>query len=146
MRLFFLILLVSLSALLQSLGFSLLGIEPNLALLTVIAASFFIEDLFEGLFLVVLSAVILKFSPGFGKEIILFSLIGAASVIIEKYLPWRHLVGNLILIAAGTFTFYLILAPNLILELIFLKELILNLALGILIFALFYSLWQNKET
>src|SRR3989344_5604048 len=114
-RLFFLILLVSLLALLQSLGFSLLGIEPNLALLAVIAASFFVEDLLEGLFLVALSALILKFSPGFGKEILLFSLIGAASVITRIYFPWSHFIVNLILIAAGTLAFYLVLAPTLIL-------------------------------
>ncbi len=145
-RLFFLVLLVSLLALLQSLGFSLLGIKPDLALLAVIAASFFVEDLLEGLFLVALSALILKFSPGFGKEILLFSLIGAASVITRIYLPWRHFIVNLILIAAGTLTFYLVLAPNLILGGMFLKELTLNLSFGALIFALFSALWQNKET
>lgn len=145
-RLFFLILLVSLLALLQSLGFSLLGIQPNLALFTVIAASFFVEDLLEGLLLVALSALILKFSPDFGKEILLFSLIGAASVIARKYLPWRHFIVNLILIAAGTLTFYLFLAPNFILGGTFLKELILNLSFGALFFALFSALWQNKET
>lgn len=145
-RLFFLVLLVSLLALLQSLGFSLLGIKPDLALLAVIAASFFVEDLLEGLFLVALSALILKFSPDLGKEILIFSLIGAASVITRIYLPWRHFIVNLTLIAAGTFIFYLVLSPNLILGTIFLKELTLNLVFGALIFALFSALWQNKET
>ena len=139
------ILVVGLLALIQSLGFSFLGIKPNLVISAVIAGSFFVKDLFEGLLLVALSVLILKFSPDSGNEIILLSLIGAVSVLIERHLPWRHFVDNLVLIAAGTIVFYLVLAPDLILGMIFLKELILNLVFGSLIFAFFSALWQNKE-
>ncbi len=144
LKLLFTVLIAGLLASVQSMGFSLLNVKPNLALLAVIAASFFIDNLFESLLLVALSAIILKFSPVFENEIIAISLIGAFLVIIQKYLPWRHFVGNLALITLGTFLFYAILAPNLIISTIFLKEIIINLALGMLVFALFSALWQNK--
>ncbi len=144
MRLLSLVLLICLLSFIQSLGFSIFGVKLNLALAAVIAASFFVANLWEGLLLVVLAALILKFAPGFESEILIFSLIGAGAILIKKYLPWHYFFSNLILIILGTFIFYLFLAANLILTTIFLKELVLNLIAGTLIFALLNFLWQNK--
>jgi hypothetical protein len=135
MKLFFLILIIGLAAFLQSFGFSILGVKPDLALAAVITASFFIENILQGFLLVALAALILKFSPGFEPEIAVLSLIGVVAVIVKKYLPWHYFFGNLILIAGGTLVFYAFLAPNLIISFIFLEELVLNLAAGSIIFA-----------
>ncbi len=144
MRLLSLILLVGLLSLIQSFGFSIFGIKPNLSLVSVITASFFVANFWQGILLVALAALILKFAPGFGSEILIFSLIGVGAVLVKKYLPWHYFFGNLILIALGTLIFYLFLAPNLILSYIFLKEAVLNLILGMSIFAFLNFLWQNK--
>lgn len=143
-RFFSLILLVGLLTLLQAFGFSLFNIKPNLALLVIIAASFFLNNFWERFLLVALAVLILKFSPGFTKEILFFFLIGATAVMVKDYLPWNTFLSNLILITLATFIFYLLLAPSLILSNIFIKELFLNLILGSLIFALFKNLWQNR--
>lgn len=144
MRLLSLILLICLLSFIQSLGFSISGVKPDLALVGVIAVSFFVSNLWEGFLLVALAALILKFSPGFESEILTLSLIGAGALMIKKYLPWHYFFSNLILITVGTFIFYLFLAANLIPTIIFFKELILNLIAGTLIFALLSFLWQNK--
>lgn len=144
LKLFILALLIILLTGLQSFGFFVFSIKPNLALVSVIAASFFVANLWEGFLLVVLAALILKFAPGFEREILIFSLIGAGAILVKKYLPWHYFFSNLILIILGTFIFYLFLAANLILTTIFLKELVLNLIAGTLIFALLNFLWQNR--
>jgi hypothetical protein len=147
-KFFILILLVILLTALQSFGFSIFNIKPNLALAGIITASFFIVNgqwsMVKGLLLVALAALILKFAPGFESEILTFSLIGAGAVLIKKYLPWQYFFSNLILIIFGTFIFYLFLAANLIPTLIFFKELALNLITGTLMFAVLNFLWQNK--
>jgi len=143
-----LILLVGILSFAQAFGFSIFGIKPNLALVSVITASFFIVNgrwsILKGFLLVALAALILKFSPGFKSEILIFSLIGGSAMFVKKYLPWHHFFSNLILIIFGTFIFYLFLAINLIPTTIFLKELILNLIAGSLLFAILNFLWQNK--
>jgi len=138
------ILLVGALSFLQAFGFSVFGVKPNLALAVLIAISFFIANLWEGFLLVLLAALILKFAPGFEKGILTFSLIAAAGLIVKKYLPWRYFLSNLILIGIGTFIFYLFLNPNLIISVIFLKEIVLNLVAGIIIFAFLSFLWENK--
>ncbi len=144
-KLVFLILIIGLLTLLQSFGFSILSIKPNIALVAIIAVSFFTANLWHRIFLVVLSAIILKFAPGFEKEILTFCLIGVTLAVAKDYLPWHHFLNNLFLVAAGTIIFYLILAPNLILSVIFLEELFLNLVFGALFFALLGYLWQNGK-
>jgi len=135
LKLFFLILAVGSLTFCQALGFSILSIKPNIALVAIITVSFFATNLWHRIFLVVLSAMILKFAPGFEKEM----------VISRDYLPWHHFLNNLFLVAVGTLVFYLLLAPNLILSAVFLAELFLNLVFGVLIFALLKYLWQNKK-
>jgi len=137
--------IVGLLSFLQAFSFSIFDIKPNLALTAVITASFFVANFWQGFLLIALAALILKFTPGFEKETLIFSLIGAGAVIVKNRLPWHYFLDNLILIALGTLVFYVILAPGLIFTIIFLKELILNLMAGGLIFALISYLWQNKS-
>ncbi len=140
----FLILLVGLLSFFQSSSFSIFGIKPNLALAVIISASFFAASIWQGFLLVALAALILKFAPGFEKEILILSLIGAGAVLTKKYLPWRYFFSNLILIGLGTLIFYVILASNLIVSVIFFGELVFNVAAGMMIFAFLSLLWDNK--
>jgi len=144
MRLFFLIFLVAALSSVQGFGFYIFNVKPNLALSAIIAASFFIESIWQGFLLIVLSAFIFKFSPGFDNGILVFSLVAVAAIIVKKYLPWRYFFGNLILTGFGTLFFYIFLASGLIGSVVFFEELVLNMAFGTLIFAFLSLLWQNK--
>ncbi len=145
LKLFFLILIVGLLTFWQAFGFSILAIKPNLALVAIIAALFFVDNLWQGIFLVALSALILKFVPSFEKEILIFSLIGVGTVAIKNRLPWHQFLSNIFLVVLGTLIFYLFIAPYLITSVIFLEELVLNLIFGSLIFALMSFLWHTKK-
>jgi hypothetical protein len=145
MNLKILIILVILSAFLQSFfGFSIFGVKPNLALVVVVAASFFVAGILEGFLLAALAALILKFAPAAGTEILAFSLIAAGAVIVKNHLPWRNFLNFLFLIIAGTLSFYFFLSPKLIVSFLFAKELFLNAFFGILVFAFLSFLRQNK--
>ena len=136
MRLFFLIFLTILFSFVQTTGFSIFGVKPNLALMAVVAVSFFISDIWEGFLLVLMSALILKFGPEVGnKEIIIFSLIGAAAVFSKRYLIWQQLINCLILLVVATLLFYVFLSPSFIFSRIFLQEISYNIISGIIIFA-----------
>lgn len=144
LKFFLLILLVVLLTFLQAQGVSVFNTKPNLALLALAAAAFFISNIWEGLLFVSLAALMLKFSPVFEKEILFFWLIGAAIIIAQKYLPWHDLYAFAFFVGLGTFAFYFFTAPSLIVSTIFAGELILNLITGFLIFAPFHFLWQDK--
>lgn len=139
-----LILLVGVSAFIQGYGLSLLGIRPNLALAAVSASAFFAADFFEGIFLVLLAALILKSGPGFESGILAFSAIGAALAGLVKFIPWRYFFGNLTATVLAVLAFYAVLNPGLILSMVFLKELFLDTVFSALIFAFLRLLWQDK--
>ncbi len=143
MRLIFFILAVCLFSFIQAFGFSIFGVKPDLALVAVISASFFVVDVWQGLVLAALASLVLKFSPGFEKEILFFFASAAVSVVLSGRLPARHFIGNVFLIAAATFVMYLLSAADLIFSYVFLKELSLNVVFGILMFETFSFLWQD---
>lgn len=144
MKFFSLVLSVGILSFIQSYGFSVFGIVPNLALAVVVASAFFAADFFEGFFLVLLSSLILKFGSGFETGILTFALIGATVVIMAKFIPWRYFAGNLIAIIITVLLFYAFLNPALILSIVFIKELFLDVVVSSLIFAFLYFLWQDK--
>ena len=144
MKFFSLILSVGILSLIQSYGFSVFGVVPNLALVAVIAASFFVANFFEGIFLVLLSTLILKFSSGFESGILIFALIGVAVVLAAKFVSWRYFIGNLAAVVFAVLIFYAFLNPGLILSLVFVKELFLDIVVSSLLFAFLSFLWQDK--
>ncbi len=103
------------------------------------------ENIWQGFLLVALASFILKFSPGFENELLLFSLIGFGAIVIKKYHPWHYFLSNLISVALATLIFYIFLGINLIISAVFLNELVLNLIAGTLIFAFLSLLWDNKK-
>ena len=141
-RFLILILLVGLLTLFQTLGFSIFGVKPNLALTAVVVASFFVVNIREGLVLILSAALLLKFNAVFNLDILIFSLIGTAALIFKKYLIWQPLINCLILIGLATSGFYLFLSPSLIISGIFLQEIIYNIILGIFVFA--FIRWLKK--
>lgn len=144
LKLFFLIILVGSLALLQAWDFTILGVKPNFALPAVVAASFFVANIWESFLLVALSVFILKFAPGFESEIVLLGFIEFASVAGSKYLPWHNFLNNLFLVVAGTLIFYALLGKELLVSIVLLKELLSNIAVGTIIFALLTNLWENN--
>ncbi len=141
-RLLILILVIGLLALFQTLGFSIFGVKPNLALTAVVAASFFVVNIWEGLVLILLAALFLKFNAVFNLDILVFCLIGTAALIVKKYLVWQPLINCLILIGLASLGLYLFLSPSLIISGIFLQEIIYNIILGIPVFVLLR--WLKK--
>ncbi len=144
MKFFSLVLSVGILSIIQSYGFSVFGVVPNLALAAVVTASFFAANFFEGIFLVLLSTLILKFGPGLESGILTFALIGMAVVVSAKFIPWRYFAGNSIAIVIAVLLFYAFLNPELILSLVFIKELFLDIVFSSLLFAFLYFLWQDK--
>lgn len=145
-RYFVSVLLIVVLSFLQAAGFSIFGVKPNLALMAVIAASFFIADIWEGFLLVLISALILKFGPAVGnKDVLIFSLLGALAVLLRNRLPWQATINFLVLIILGAFCFYLILSPSLFLSSILLKEIVYNVISGMLVFALLLWLKTKKK-
>lgn len=139
-RLLIIVPIVVLLSFIQAFGFSIVGIKPNLALAAVIAASFFAASFWEALFLTGLAAFVLNFTPSLTKEIAVFFLLGVGAAFAGNRLPWRYFLNNLFLVAIGTLFFYLFLAPNLVVSVVFLKELFLNLIAGVLIFLIIEKL------
>lgn len=129
----------------QSFGWLLWGVNPNLVLVSLITTSFFLRERWSFLFLAALAGLILKFSPSGREELIIIFLLGIGLAVLKNYLPWNNLLGVLVLIFLGTLIFYLFFGPRLIFSVVFGKEIFLNLALGLLFFALLGGVWQNKK-
>ncbi len=140
MRIFLLLFLVVIFSFIQTLDFSIFGIKPNLALAAIIVSVFFILNIWEGFLLSAMAALILKFSPGFSKEILIFFLIAVAAIIIKKYLPWQSTINMFFLIIATTLLFYAFSYPSLIISGIFLQELIYNIIITGLTFIIFHRI------
>lgn len=137
--------MVGVLSLIQTFGFSISGVLPNLALATTITSFFFISYFWQGILISILASLILKFSPGFEIEILVFFLICLIVLLLKKYSWWHNFFTNLFFIALGTLVFYLLLEINFIPTAVFFKELIFNLIAGVLIFAILSWVWQNKN-
>ena len=132
-------------AVLQANGFSLLGVKPNMVLAAIAVSAFFIENIWLYLLLVGIAGFILKFAPGFHPEFLLLYAIGVLAHLLGKYLPWHALIGSLLIIIFGTLLFYSAFGAHLIMSAVFMKEIVLTMAVGVIIFALFLNLWDNTK-
>jgi hypothetical protein len=143
-KFFSLILLVAVLASVQSFGFSLFGVKPNLALIGVVAVSFFAGGILEIFLLSALAAFILKFAPAIGAEITVFFIVSLLAGVLGKYFPWRKSLNNLAVVFLSVFAFYALAGVQFIISPFFWKELVLDLALGSIIFY-FFSLCGKME-
>ena len=124
------ILLVVLAAFLQLTNFfNLFGVKPNfsLAVLAAIATSGIIFR--DYLLLALLSAIFLKFNPGFDAGILAFAVTAFAVFAANNYLPWNRYINNIILIVAATLLLQILLVPIRI----NLPEVIYNVILGVVV-------------
>ncbi len=144
MKFFSLVILVGVLSIIQAYGLSVFGVIPNLALVAVVVSAFFAVNFFEGFFLILFSVLILKFSSGFGIELLVFTLIGAVAVVVAKLIPWHYLVGSLTAVIIAVLFFYAFLNPALILSFVFVKELFLDIIVSLAVFAFLHILWQDK--
>ena len=128
----------------QSFGFSLFGVKPNLALVGVVAASFFAGGILEIFLLSALAAFILKFAPAPGAELAIFFIVSLLAGLLGRYLPWRRSLNNLAVIFLSVFAFYALAGIKFVVSPFFWKELVLDLAFGWIIFY-FLSLCGKME-
>ena len=136
------LIIVALVSFWQVSGFSLFDVRPNLALAAALAGLFFVNRL-DGAVLVAVASLILKFAPGYNLEILIFSLLGFTAVFLKNYLPWQNIFNAPALVVVATILFYLILAPQLLMTPLFVKELILNTAAGVICFLVFSQLLRS---
>ena len=142
-----LFLTVFVSGLLQNTNIlNVYGIKPNITLAVLIAASFFLADFLVYLAAVLFVIVILIFQGSFQAEQLILGLLAIAAFFAEKQLHWRPILGNLVLIGAGTVIFYLLSSPAFLIgnPALVLGELAYNLFLGIIFFKIFESWLTNS--
>lgn len=134
------------SAFIQSLDIAVLGVKPNFVLAAFAATLFFVQEIWESIFLLSAASLFLKFSPHPDKEILLFFGIGVLTIIIARYLPWQPLINYLVLVFVYTLIFYLLLFPLMIISRIFIQEVLYNLLAGSAVFFLLSRLkWGEKK-
>lgn len=115
---------------LQFFEISLFGVHPNFAIVIISVISAFIHDIWEGIFIVSLSTFILKFSPYFNSEIMVFFILGILIMILSKYLPWNYFINTTFLIFSSSIIFYIFLAPTRIISIVFFQEIFYNILIG----------------
>lgn len=125
---------VAVFSFLQSFRISFFSVKPDFALAAVVAAIFFVDDIFEGIFLAALAAFLLKFSPYFGSEILVFFAGAVLIAAFGKHLPWHPLINMAVLVSVFTLGFYLVLFPSAVLTLGFFTESLYNILAAGLIF------------
>lgn len=105
-------LLVLLAAFFQLTNFfNIFGVKPNfsLAVLAAIAAAGIVFH--EYILLVLLSAVLLKFNPGFDVGALVFAITAFTIFAANRYLPWNRFLNNFVLIIGATFLLQLMILP-----------------------------------
>ena len=138
------ILLAAIGTFFQAYGFSIDGIKPNLALISIAVGSLLVTRIEEGMLIVALTTGILKFAPSPGKDLMVFASIGVGIILLRKFLPWHNSINIIGIISLGTTAFYALLAPHLITQSLFIKEIIINNVIGIILFVITTNLWHNE--
>lgn len=142
------ILLVVMAGLLQNTGFfSLWGIKPDLLLAVMVAVSLFIDSFSWYLFLVVLSAILVRFQSGFQPELLVFVFLLISIYGARRLLPWRPSVANCFLIACATILFYMLADASYLFgfPLAVAGEIIYTTLPCILVYDFFRRLGDNEE-
>ena len=138
-RFLLVLLIVLLAGVLQNTHFlNLAGVKPNLLLVVLIAASFFIEEATVYILLVLIAAILLKFQASLELELVVFALLALAAGLIGKRLHWLPIFNNLVLVAGATVLFYLLTEPAYLVGSLGAVgiELVYNLFFGIVFFKL----------
>ena len=92
--------------------FSVLGVQPNLILVTLIIFSLFIQTLPNYLLLVLLGAISIQPQAGFSKESLVLSLVSLLAFWLKSRRVTQTLPGIAALMLIATGVFYLLLDPT----------------------------------
>lgn len=145
----FWLLIISVAAILQTNRFFILSnVNPDLILLTILAAVVSEKKfLLVSLFLFFSSLLLLFLASFWLLEIAVLTGIGFLSLLIRKILSGNKFFDFLILIFLGTLGFYLIISPRYFLIQLWtlIGELIYNLFLGFLIFGIAIFFYEKKN-
>lgn len=126
--------LTIITAFIQTTNWIVLGdiIKPNLILVMLIVLGIINPSWIRRAILILTAALILKFTPGAALFDLIFVGASFISVVMMDVLPWQRLISLLAAVAAGTIIInldHLILLP-------LVYELMLNLLLAFILFAL----------
>ena len=116
--------------------FAVAGIRPNLVLIFLVVAAFFVENLFLYCLFILAATTAIRFGPGISTEALALALVALLAFAVKQRAIWPGLWGSCILIFFGTFGLYLIVAPQFIYQhlSIVLMEIGYNLVLGTILF------------
>jgi len=128
----------------QFFNLSLFGVSPNFVIIAISAVSIFMRDIWEGMFIVSLVSFILKFSPNFNSEILIFFVLGILIMMASKYLPWNYFINGIFLIAIFSLILYVFLAPAKIISVVFFQEIFYNVLIGGLVISLMKKIAKNE--
>lgn len=137
---------VGVLALAQAYGVSIQGIKPNLALVGIAAASLIIQRIEERIMIVLGAVTLLKFSPTVGSDLFALTVVGAMIAVGVRIMPWYGMVNMMVITSVGTVVMYLLTAPRLLVERVGIEEVIMNTAIGMVVFVIAERLWQNTNT
>ena len=132
---------LAIAAFLQTTNFFLIGlVKPNLvfALLVVLAHAY--KDWTSRIFLILMPALILKFSPALAWIDIIFIATAFLIIALVDYLPWRRLINSVVSVIIGT---VIIGIPSFAFGLI-IKEVGINIMLVIIFFLLMEWTYAKK--
>ena len=118
--------------------FGIIGIRPNLTLVTLIVLSFFIEDLALYCLLILLGCIGIHFTPGISRETVALALVALAGFLVKERAVWPGVSGTAILIFFGTVGIYGAVAPAFLYQhpLSVLFEAVYNIVLGLVLYEL----------
>ncbi|MBI2025015.1 MAG: hypothetical protein HYT03_02950 [Candidatus Harrisonbacteria bacterium] len=136
-----LLLVIFIAGLLQSAGLlSVLGVKPNLLLVTILVAAFFADFVFY-IFLILISVFALRFRLILEPESLFFAVIAIAAYFLGRRLPSQPILNSVFIIGIGSVLFNLLASPSFFFNNLALVaiELVYDLVLGILIFKIFES-------
>ncbi len=135
---------VALLSLFQLTGVTFLGaVKPDLALLIILSMGAYDKRWTRRLSWLILSAAILKFTPGIDWRLAIFAVSAVFGIILIDYLPWTRLISFIIAVVLSGFMVNLRLfgmewsAVS--------KEIILDLVLGIIMFLVASLAYGKKE-
>lgn len=141
-RVLLLILLVIASAFAQGVGLSVFGIRLNLVLVVIIFIALK-EDVLISILAAACAVFVLKPGPAIDLPITLLGISGPFTSITRRFLPWQEPVVYLALIVFMTFVLYFASSIDLLLSMVFLREVLANIVTGVVFFAIFSGAWHN---
>lgn len=88
------------------------GVKPNILLMFLIALAFFVEDLWQYIFFILVAGALLKTQGFFTPELLVFTVLALLAAWVAATWHAQPVINNIILAAAATLLFYLGTSPS----------------------------------